>query len=259
MSLEARIIALAQSIGADIKIVRNLKNHEQFIQGFMVGWISPTSLTISAGSAYVPGLARNVVQNAPSPLSLSGLSLAANTWYHVYLFENAGVAAVELSTTAPVSYSGPARTKTGDNTRRYLHSVLTLTNGGIAQSDMYIGNKVYYYANNIGNLPWRPLSGGKATTGTVLSLSSALPLTAIAVSMRAQNADTVPMRVSNPKFVGSVGDTGGGSYAFLAVAPGALAYVDVPVDANQNLVYWLAAAATSFGVSIDVFGYIFER
>jgi hypothetical protein len=101
-----------------------------YIDGLQMQWVSGTALTVSSGAAYIEGSA--AVLNAPSAIPKTSLSLTASTWYHVYLYDNAGTPAVELVTTAPAAaYNGTARSKTGDTSRRYLGSVKTDSSGSI--------------------------------------------------------------------------------------------------------------------------------
>ena len=93
-------------------------------------WVSATAITVTSGSAFVPSL--NKCLPVPNAIALTGLVLAASTFYHVYLYSNAGVPAIEVVTTAPASpYNGTARAKTGDTSRRYVGSVLTDASGNI--------------------------------------------------------------------------------------------------------------------------------
>jgi hypothetical protein len=82
------------------------------IEGLEVTYVSATALDVAPGSAYVPGL--NKVVELPLGASLTGLTLTANTFYYLYLFESAGVGQVELVTTTPDDpYLANARTKGG--------------------------------------------------------------------------------------------------------------------------------------------------
>lgn len=101
-----------------------------FIEGLTFSRASDTAVTLRAGSAWVPGL--DAVLEAPTDIAKTGLVLAANTIYYGYLWSNAGVADLELSTTAPAApYRGIAKTKTGDTTRRYVGELLTDAAGAI--------------------------------------------------------------------------------------------------------------------------------
>lgn len=95
-----------------------------YIDGLKTTLVSGTALTITSGAAYIPSL--NKVLYIPTDISKSGLTLAASTLYHIYLYVNAGTPDIELVTTTPSTpYNGIARTKTGDSSRRYVGSVLT--------------------------------------------------------------------------------------------------------------------------------------
>lgn len=228
-----------------------------YISGLVITWNSISSITISAGRFGIPGL--NRIYTLPSPLTISGISgLAANTFYHAYVYDNAGTPGVDISTSAPVVYLGTARNKTGDTSRRYIGSALTDASGGIIQFDM-VGNKIFYYVNNVGQTPWRVVNAGQATIGTAVSLAATVPVTAKVVSIRGQNGANVAARLSNQKFVGAVGDTGGGSYALTALAAAGLAIYDFPIDNSISLVYWLISASASGGLFVDVTGYVFDR
>jgi hypothetical protein len=107
----------AQGVKAD-----NIVVPKGYIDGLQMQWVSGTAVTVSSGTAYIPSLGNVLVANAA--MALTGLSLTASTWYHLYLYSNAGTPAVECVTTAPVLYYGTAYQKTGDNSRRYVGSVL---------------------------------------------------------------------------------------------------------------------------------------
>jgi hypothetical protein len=93
-----------------------------YIEGLIPKWISATSISLSSGAAYMPAAGKVMV--VASDLTLSGLTLTAATWYYLYLYDNAGVAAIELSDVAPADpYNGTARTKTGNNTRRFITAI----------------------------------------------------------------------------------------------------------------------------------------
>lgn len=98
-----------------------------YIDGLRLVYNSRTGFTVTAGSAYVPFHGKVVELVADKVFT--GLALTASTWHHVYLLETAGVADVEVVTTAPTRYFGTAYNKTGDTARRYLGSVLTNASG----------------------------------------------------------------------------------------------------------------------------------
>jgi len=220
-----------------------------YIQGLGLKYVDTNSLSVDSGFAYIPS--NKYCVELPSAITLSGLSLTASTWYHVYLYLNGTTPTVECVTTAPSDpYSGTARTKTGDTSRRYLGSVRTDANGSIIEF-MHVGNSMLYPSVGIS---LRVLANGGATTSTQIDCSSAIPPTATSIGCRFLNnfgaADTV--------WVGPGDRTVSGSAYFLAVGyNGATAFQFAPVDTSQKLAY-LHSTGTS-GFYIDPYGYTFER
>lgn len=91
-----------------------------YIEGLTLTWTSATSIVIGPGSAYVPS-AQKVVAYPGGTIAPSG---AANTSIHIYL---TAAGAIEQSGTSPARYYNQAHQKTGDNTRRYIGSLLAKT------------------------------------------------------------------------------------------------------------------------------------
>ncbi|WP_227235436.1 phage tail protein [Pseudomonas sp. IAC-BECa141] len=142
-----------------------------YIDGLNPIWNSATSITVDSGTAYIPGSTKALRVSAP--LTLSGLSLTANTWYYLYLFETTGVATIELVTTAPSApYFGTARTKTGDSSRRFIAAVRCGASG--LRPFLLSGGALIYTEDASTTLA---LSGGTATSATSVSCSSFIPPT----------------------------------------------------------------------------------
>jgi hypothetical protein len=243
--------------GATVQTPNGAVMPPDYISGLKMVWGSANSLSVTSGAAHIPSLGRVVRSGAA--LNLAGLVLTASTWYHLYLYLNAGAPAVECVTTAPAApYYGTARAKTGDASRRYIGSVLTDASGNIYQFKQN-GSRISLYWNNVGSLPMRPLFVGSSTAGTNVSLSGSCPVTATHAQLRAQNPDTsIAARMSNKDFGGAVGDSGSGTYAILPVAPNSNAILDFPLAGDQSIVYWMTATPTA-GLTVDVFGYLYER
>lgn len=221
------------------------------IDGLILNWVSNTALTVTTGEAYVEGSAGVIAVN--SNIAKSSLSLSNNTWYHVYLFLNGGSADVEIVTTAPAAaYSGTARSKTGDTSRRYLGSVRT--NGSAAMFNfLHIGDRVKYRIDIGSNM--RALSNGTATTITTVSLAAMMPTTARVASLRMANLAT------NMYFLTGTSDSTGMAVGagILTVGPGADAHAEQPVASDQSMTYHYPSAPSGGGAYIDVEGFIFER
>lgn len=229
-----------------------LWTHKGHILGLQTQWVSGTAITVSTGSAYIESLGYAVAVS--SSIAKSGLALSASTWYHLYLYMNAGAPDVELSTTAPVAYSGTARSKTGDSSRRYLRSVRT-DGSGLIYKDAQIGNKIWYL-ENAGVAPFRVLTNGKATVATSVDLSGVVPITSNEAGLFAQMQDasaTVTMGNSSTSF--SLGIN-----SFLAfVRPNVSSAFLMPTDSAQAIQYMCTALPAGNGALIYVTGYTFER
>jgi len=225
-----------------------------WIQGLQLVWVSGSALTITTGSAWIPSLGR--VYQVASDIELTGLSFSANTWYHVYLYDNSGTPAAELSTTEPAApYAGTARTKTGDTSRRYLGSVRSNGDATPIMFNFLHSGQFIKYRNQQDFAPFRLLSAGTATTETVVSASAVVPVTARIASIRVVNLADVPMRT------GTSDDSASGppTMGIVGVAPGAQAFLDHPLDSSQAMTYWMVSEPGSGGAYIDVYGYVLER
>ena len=225
-----------------------------YIDGLQMQWVSGTAITVASGSAYIAGSAR--VLRATADIAKTGLSLIAATWYHVYLYDNAGTPDVEVVTTAPAApYNGTARIKTGDASRRYLGSIRTGSDTAI-YNFVHASGRVLYRENIAdGILPFRVLSNGMSTTDTVISCTDVVPVTSKVATLRLQNTSTVGgFRVKQSDGTYSSGP----GPAAQTVSPGGLGIFDLPLNSSQQLIYFFLAAPSSGGY-IDVCGYSFDR
>lgn len=219
-----------------------------YISGLQLVWNSNTSISVSSGSAYIPSLSQVTVSN--SLITKAGLSLAANTWYHVYLFMSGGTADVEIVTTAPSApYAGKARTKTGDTSRRYIGSVRTDASAAIRNFLHATGDKVYWRVN--ASTMSRVLTNGNASVATDIALISVAPITTVAVTARFINNDNTYAYV-----VGNADFTAGGS-AF-QVNPVSAISVEMVTTSVPSINYWFLSTVTG-GAFVDVISYSFER
>ncbi|WP_447789532.1 hypothetical protein [Pseudomonas farris] len=226
-----------------------------YIDGLIPLWNSATSISISAGSAYIPGLSNILVSSFT--LTLSGLSLSANTWYYVYLYSNAGTAAIELVTTAPAAaFSGTARTKAGDTSRRFVCALRS--NAGTGLWDFQWDNSGYiHYRETINAAPCRILSGGTATAATGVSAAAAVPPTTMLMcgivtgSVNPTSAYEVflGLPAQPAKFL-----------RYFQTAVGVFTrsiMTGVLLSSSQALNYWMSVSGGT--VFIDVFAYGAER
>lgn len=219
------------------------------ICGLQMVWNSGTSITFTSGFAAIQSLGG--LLSFPSPITKAGLSLSASTWYHAYGYSNAGTPDVEIVTTAPAAaaFSGSARSKTGDTSRRYLGSLLTDASGNIYRFGQN-GDEINYVVNLVA--PFRVLSGGTATTRTNVALSGVIPVTSNYVIANTINNTDQQAFVDIPE-IGNVG---------AASRYTCLANQRTPIHAfvlSRTLQYFYAVSPVGSGAFLDVWGYRFER
>lgn len=223
----------------DVPIAANT----DYITGLKISFVSTTSISVGIGSAYVDG----DILTVSSPIAVSSIT-AVDDIYHVYLYDNSGTPAIELSTTDPGSsaYFGTARTKNGDTSRRYLGSILCTSAGGV-QNFSHLPNSGYLSYTNVAT-PKRIVSGGTATTKTTVSVDGATPPTATAIQILAINTST-----NANLFIVDTADVN-----FLVVPATLRAAATAPLD-GVNIYYKMSTAPSGGSTFIDVLGYYFER
>lgn len=216
------------------------------ISGLIPARPSPTSLSFTTGTAYIPGLGRRVTVSAD--ITLNALALPASVWHYAYLYENAGAAAIELVTTAPAApYMGTARTKTGDTSRRFIGAFRSGTNGGVLGFAM--GNDgMLNYRDNLIAAPYRVLSNGSATAPTTVVTSAIVPIN-VTKSVRLNlNNNGSPVANLAP---------GNFNVTMIGAEPGGKVSCDTTLDESGNLWYFNSGASGS--LSIDIIGYGMDR
>jgi len=192
-----------------------------------------------------------------SPITKSGLSLSANTWYHLYLYRNGGSADIEISTTEPAEpYSGAARTKTGDNTRRYIGSILAGPDATIARFRHDLPGRILYNRHT----DWlRALVNGTSINPpTNISLTGLIPVTSRVVLVLIENSGTGASTVafSNPDLT----TTNIGSAILFFLRSTGVAEAELPTSEGRQLNYaYLSTPGAGVGTSVWVVGYSFER
>lgn len=222
-----------------------------YIDGNRMIYVGPNAITVTSGAAYIPSLGK--VLRATSDIAKTGLTLSASTWYHVYLFDNAGAPDIEIVTTAPATpYNGTARTKTGDTSRRYVGTVLSDASGNL-YNFQHSGDSIKYNAS-MNNTSFLILSSGRAIVSTNVSLTSAVPITAKIASLLILNSDLTKIVYFSNTVTGGVSET---NFLSLVFSPGTVT-VDYPVGTDQRLNYTYPSTPTG-ACFIRVVGYIYER
>jgi hypothetical protein len=228
-----------------------------YIDGLKMVRVSGTALTVTTGNAYVPSA--NGAIGVTANIAKTGLSLTANTWYHVYLYMNGANADVEIVTTAPAApYSGTARNKTGDNTRRYIGSILTDASGNIIPFDHCTSLNSVMYAMSINNAPLHPLTAGNTVTpsSSNIDLSTSIPVTGRRATLYLENGsgNGSVAYIANP----DLGDPVANVISFVrAAAQQASTYL---LSSDQKINYTFNVAPSSGkGLDVWVLGYYYER
>ena len=216
-----------------------------FIEGLYLTWLSATSISLGTGAAFIPGTGK-IIQ-VSSSIIVSGLSLAANAWYYVYLYDNAGMPAVEVVTTQPSAiYFGIARTKAGDSSRRYMGAIKTNASGQVLQFQHEPTGFIYWIAATNG-APFRVLNGGVQTAPVAFSLGPVIPPVSFTALINV-SPSTTPALLYHASALGQM--------IRQQTATAVLGGLPFPLDATQRMGY---AVLSGGSVIIDVCGFLNER
>lgn len=213
---------------------------------------STSSISLGTGAAYIESAGD--ILAVPTTITLSGLALTGSTWYHIYLYNNAGTPAIELVTTTPAApFMGTARSKTGDTSRRYVGSVRTAASGSVFNF-VHTGNRVSYREHQA-DTPFSILFGGAATTATAIDCAGPVPVTGTHLIAQFTDASAGGItRVANPD-----GGTVAATHNQLTLAFGTSVYAVMSLSAARTLAYVRTDAPSSSNFIIRATGYLFER
>jgi hypothetical protein len=238
-----------------------------FIDGFRIIYNGRQSITVTAGSAYISSLGRVVTLSADK--LMSGLtSLPASAFSHIYLFENAGVGDIELSTTAPVRYHGTSYAKTGDTSRRYLGSILSSsTNNLWAFKHDPVAGRITYTEGSPGVQPFS-LWGSTPFSGTSPSLVTSVVANSGASAIAPNPTTTMLHGVASMQGSGTVfvspadqtaapaGSNWGNTFGTTGLGIGSLDISPARSGANVGGFYiWVSASSVQNYIN----AYTFER
>lgn len=215
------------------------------IFGADLEYVSGGSYRVLPGSFYIPSIDRVV---SFSSAITKFPSLPVNQFLHVYGFMNGANVDFEAVTTAPSSpYFGSARTKSGDNSRRYLGTLKVGADGSIFNF-IKVGDD-YLYQANILAAPFVVLSNGNASSISVVNCSAVIPPVARMGIFTVTNSDpSVRLDIYNGSGVGPVSFVNGANSDQMRV----------PVSSSQAIQY-AYSSAPSGASNIRVSGYSFQR
>ncbi|MGH8044338.1 MAG: hypothetical protein ACREOX_06985 [Stenotrophomonas sp.] len=224
-----------------------------YIDGLKLEWVSGTQVRVTPGAAYVPGPKR--IAELASAVTLTP-TLAANTWYHSYLTVSVSTVGVEAVTAAPAApYTGTARTKTGDTSRRYIGSFRTNASSQIMRFTHTPVSGDFRWGELPSAAPLRILTAGSATVSTDVSTAGCAPITVAAIFTRViQNGATGIVYIGSPVDGTAVSIS---NYTVSLEATKEL-YTFLPVI-NQTVKYIFNSAPASSGAFLDVLGFQYER
>lgn len=219
-----------------------------YIDGLKMEWVSGTQIRFTSGSAYIPSLGRSLA--LPSAMTKSP-TLAASTWYHNYLYSNSGTPDVETVTTTPdTPYSGSARAKTGDTSRRYIGSFRTNASAQIIQF-LHQGDHIDYL--RIGGVTeLRVLANGQSVSDAPVNCANVVPVTSRLALLRLVNTDTTLDCLTG------LSDIGTGAIHY-QLRMSSSVYAIHPLNSSQVMTYFWSVSAPTGGLFIDVAGYYYDR
>lgn len=247
---DVKLSELAAASAASAEAGAALWTMPGHILGLGMEYVGPSAIRVSSGSAWIPSLKRAI--EVPSPITLNGLTLAAGTGYHLYLYRNGVVPAVEAVTTAPAAaYSGTARAKTGDTSRRYIGSFRTDAAGAIrpfvhcgSSGDVLFGG----YTDFI-------LSNGLASVSTSVDCSSLIPVTGVLAKCLMGNGNAAV----NVFYGTPIGGALTSANYIGPIPPNNNLSPDIPLSTSQQFLYKYENTATGTGLFVRVYGYKYER
>lgn len=217
-----------------------------FIEGLTLTWVSATSITVDAGSAYIPSLGK-VVTFAGQTFAPQGV-VDVNSFIYLYLTD---IGTIQQSLTVPVRYANQAWHMTGNNSRRCIGALHVTTNARGVTKFVHrpqLGMILYTLADPQ-SLPFR-LLGGATGVGSI-STRTVTPVMAHTMEGSFQNTGTLAARVT-PSDAGTSVLTGWMAY----INPGQIWNAKMAIAADGSITY---DATSPAALSMYCHGYYFDR
>lgn len=237
------------SLGGTGKATPLLETGKAHIAGLLMKYVTANTISVSPGRAYIPST--GAVLEVPSTITTGALTLTASTFYHVYLYDNAGTPAIEVVTTAPVSYFGSASQKTGDASRRYVGTVLCSGTANVIRRFIQPEDDCIRY---VGDLTSYAVANTSVLTPTVANCAIYVPSTARAAIVNMLNPGTNAIAcVMNPD-IGTLSSVLFQSHVYVKSQ-----FIDeIELSAAKTFV-WLHTVANDANFYCYVYGYRFLR
>lgn len=212
------------------------------IEGLLLEWVSTSSIRVSAGSCTLPTIG---TMRLSAAVTKTGISPGANNFLHAYAFMGSGGIDFEFVSTGPSApYSGKARYKIGDVSRRYIGSVLADASGNIIKFE-HSPTQVIYTEGIARNL-----ANGTQTSFTNVSTAGQVPASASIAIFAMTNGGTPAFRV---RPVGYANPINSRMYGLTAGA-----YVVGPVPVGSPGAYEYQVDSGGSG-NVDIIGYYLDR
>lgn len=225
------------------------------ISGLKMTFNSTTSISVGTGSANRP--ADSALMAVAAVITKASLALTANTFYHVYLFSNAGVPDIEIVTALPAApYNGTARAKTGDTSRRYIGSIRTTTGGSVMNFNHNPATGEVMYLVDVNDANLKILLNGVATAPTDVDCSLACPITSRKAAAFLENGSSTAGNVAFLSNTDAGADPATSILCFLRNARQMLG--PIMLTAAQKFTYKMGGSDTS-GLTVWLTGYTYER
>lgn len=188
----------------------------------------------------------------------NGATITFAGWYYVYLYDNSGTPTVEIVSTIPSSeFSGTARSKTGDTTRRWIGACRLNTSGDIINFQTLGSGSLrkYQWLTDTTTSPFRILAGGTATSATNINASVVSCEYTKAIVLRMVNLST-----NGGVLYADTSDTGTNATTsgFIGILQDADVVLEHPINSSRQLRYGWSGSITGPGAYMDSQGFIME-
>lgn len=214
------------------------------ISGLKIKWSTAMEIKIESGFAYVEQ--SGVVVELTSEQTINP-TLSASAWHYVYLKTDG---TCEVSTTAPVVYSGAARSKNSAGQKyRLLGQFKTDASSNIYEFTHKPESNSWFYPR-AGDAIYRVLSNGKETTPTQVALSNFMPSFSTLAWLKLSNTDT-----GNGFVVGDGRTTADSFFVVAATVRSSGLFI---TNSAQQGSYFFSSTPTG-GAYIDIMGYVAGR
>lgn len=247
----AEVLLTDNSSGTPSTVSIGVGVPKSYIDGLDVRVLN-SGVTVYPGSAAI-GKTGEVVE-VKSALTVPLPTPEASTFFYIYLYNNEGSAAVEVSKTAPVKYSGKASGKGSDTSRRFLGYYRVTSGNAVAECNM-IDGLARFVGPDDANAMLRILSNGQSTTYAQIPIAGYIH----AGIARSIIFDGTNSAASSGPVVAYSGVSGRTYSTFQSGTNKYEAEVFFNNPASPELWYKYSSAPGSAGFYVDIKGFRYDR